>query len=85
MSINKWGRAEQVDRNMEIARAVLKGGSCASVAKDHNVAPERARQITAKYCRIANRERYNEMPERRTVDLPWLRENKADFLTGLST
>jgi len=83
MNIKKWGREDQITRNMKIVKMVLNGASCSVAAKHYELQSERARQITAKYCRIANPEKYAQMPNCTTVDLPWLRENKDDFLPGL--
>ena len=79
----RWGRADHVSRNVAITAVVLNGTRCQDAAKEHGLTTERARQVTAKCCRLANKTMYDKMPECKTTDIRWLRDNKEHFLPQL--
>lgn len=73
-------RANMPARNVEIVSLVLDGDTLESVAIKYGLTRARVHQITAKYCRLKNKEFYAQMPQCNTVNLEWLRENKEKFI-----
>ena len=81
--VTKWGLDENIARNVEIVKAVLNGRSPNKVAIEFGLSRERTRQLTTKYCRIANREAYGRMPKCLTVNMPWLQAHRDEFIPYL--
>ena len=68
-----------IERNKDIALLVLSGKTLDFACGKYGLTRERARQITAKYCRLKNSEFYSTMPKSKTC-IKWLRENKHMFI-----
>jgi len=73
---------ELVERNIKIAVSVLKGQLYKDAAQEHNIIPDRVRQILFKVCRKLNYDAMKRMAKE--VDsyhyLKWMREHRDMFL-----
>ena len=70
-------------RNADLTIDVLNGETLKNTGLKYEICLERVRQIVAKTCRKANKDKYSNMPRRATTDVRWLRERKAIFINSI--